>query len=96
MGHLSFFHVFGKDWGDSITSENIISDLKATGIHSFNPDAIPDVAGDREFCQRHFTGKSGFRYRPDFPQSRRIHSTSETLTRLCAAYISGVKIVDNI
>ena len=44
LGHSSFLRVFGKAWADSITPENICSGFRATGIHPFDPTAIPDVA----------------------------------------------------
>ena len=44
LGNSSFLRVFTKAWSESFTADNIISRFRATGIHPFNPSAIPDAA----------------------------------------------------
>ena len=44
LGHTSFLRVFGKAWQASITTSNISSGFRATGIYPFNHNVIPDIA----------------------------------------------------
>ncbi|XP_052281215.1 uncharacterized protein LOC127878723 [Dreissena polymorpha] len=44
LGNSSFLRVFGKALAASVTPSNVISGFRATGIHPFNPSAIPDLA----------------------------------------------------
>ena len=45
VGHaqfLKYFHRLG--WGEAMMANNLESGFRATGIHPYNPGAIPDEA----------------------------------------------------
>ena len=44
LGHSRFLRVFSRAWKNSMTTANVRSGFKATGIYPFDPSAIPDLA----------------------------------------------------
>ncbi|CAG5051514.1 unnamed protein product [Parnassius apollo] len=49
---LSFGRLLNKAWGKAASAENAIADFKATGVHPFNPSAIPDYAFTLELTKQ--------------------------------------------
>ncbi|CAK1595578.1 unnamed protein product [Parnassius mnemosyne] len=49
---LSFGRLLNKAWGKAASAENAIAGFKATGVHPFNPSAIPDYAFTQELTQQ--------------------------------------------
>ncbi|CAG4982320.1 unnamed protein product [Parnassius apollo] len=49
---LSFGRLLNKAWGKAASAENAIAGFKATGVHPFNPSAIPDYAFTLELTKQ--------------------------------------------